>query len=468
MKKKLQTLFIIGIGAFLFMNLNFSQDQKLSHIIPVTIYHMMRNGIEIDYSNAKLNPHEFIEDLLNYYSANNLNNPDDVQSIEMLECLGERWENSAWVNDFKEIMSYDANFNLSQTLTMVWENNAWVNESKWTYQYDSNGNQTSQLIEDWENNAWVQQTQWLYSYDANGNETGWEWQVWENNSWKGFMKWIYSYGANNLMTQMIQQMWDSGSYTDFTRITYTYDASSNLSEELMEMFLGIWMNNSKTFYTWDANHNNTEILSQNWDMMSNAWVNSSKETQTFNTNNLITEYIFQEWSGSSWQNQWKYINHYTNSFLTLFQTYQWDGSSWQNETKSIYTYDAQNFLTESLMQDWDGNNWVNDSKFTYTYGEPATSAEDEKISPLNFELKQNYPNPFNPSTTIEFSIANLSFVNLEVFDLLGKSVSILLSKELYPGNYTITFEGKNLTSGVYYYKLKSADCEITRKMMLIK
>jgi len=85
-----------------------------------------------------------------------------------------------------------------------------------------------------------------------------------------------------------------------------------------------------------------------------------------------------------------------------------------------------------------------------------------------YALRQNYPNPFNPSTTIEFSLPKSEFVELKVYNILGKEVSTLVAKKLNPGNHTYTFDGKNLASGVYYYRIEAGNFVQTRKMIYLK
>jgi hypothetical protein len=95
----------------------------------------------------------------------------------------------------------------------------------------------------------------------------------------------------------------------------------------------------------------------------------------------------------------------------------------------------------------------------------------EEISselPNNFVLMQNYPNPFNPSTTIEFTLPKSEYVELKVYNILGKEVSTLVSKKLNQGSHTYTFDGKNLASGIYYYQLVGGEYREVKKMILIK
>ncbi len=86
----------------------------------------------------------------------------------------------------------------------------------------------------------------------------------------------------------------------------------------------------------------------------------------------------------------------------------------------------------------------------------------------DFSLSQNYPNPFNPSTNISFSLAHPSFITLKVYDVLGKEVASLIDEEKSPGTYDINFNAQNLSSGVYYYRIKAGSFSETRKMILMK
>jgi photosystem II stability/assembly factor-like uncharacterized protein len=85
-----------------------------------------------------------------------------------------------------------------------------------------------------------------------------------------------------------------------------------------------------------------------------------------------------------------------------------------------------------------------------------------------FLLSQNYPNPFNPTTKIEFRIADFGFVNLKVYDILGREVAILVNEEKPAGEYEIEFNAANLPSGIYFYQLKAGQFSQTKKMILLK
>jgi hypothetical protein len=99
----------------------------------------------------------------------------------------------------------------------------------------------------------------------------------------------------------------------------------------------------------------------------------------------------------------------------------------------------------------------------------VTSVEKTKaVIPTQFALEQNYPNPFNPSTQIKFLLPARSNVTLTVFDALGRSIRTLLNQQLDAGEYVSTFDATGLSSGVYYYVLKTGSLVETRKMVLIR
>lgn len=88
--------------------------------------------------------------------------------------------------------------------------------------------------------------------------------------------------------------------------------------------------------------------------------------------------------------------------------------------------------------------------------------------PVSFDLYQNYPNPFNPSTIISFSLNSQERVRLNIYNILGERVSVLLDEVKSAGTYKVNFNAKNLSSGVYFYELSTDNMRISKKMMLIK
>ncbi|MEX0686974.1 MAG: T9SS type A sorting domain-containing protein [Balneolales bacterium] len=105
----------------------------------------------------------------------------------------------------------------------------------------------------------------------------------------------------------------------------------------------------------------------------------------------------------------------------------------------------------------------------YTYSEIIVGVEDNQTDlPNKATLHQNYPNPFNPSTEISYQLSENSKVILEVFNVLGQQVKVLVNQNQAAGLHTVTFETGALPSGIYFYRLQAGDYIQTRQMMLVK
>jgi FG-GAP-like repeat/FlgD Ig-like domain len=109
-----------------------------------------------------------------------------------------------------------------------------------------------------------------------------------------------------------------------------------------------------------------------------------------------------------------------------------------------------------------------------------TGIKDAQNLPVDFQLFQNYPNPFNPTTTISYSVPNVSKLNITIYDIMGKKVKSFESNNLSNGHYSITWDGTNengfqLSSGIYIYKLHAISIEgngnlfkKSKKLLLLK
>ncbi|MBU1921365.1 T9SS type A sorting domain-containing protein, partial [bacterium] len=85
-----------------------------------------------------------------------------------------------------------------------------------------------------------------------------------------------------------------------------------------------------------------------------------------------------------------------------------------------------------------------------------------------YALYQNYPNPFNPSTTIRYDLKNPGYTTLAIYNIVGQEVAKLVNEVQQSGPHAVHFDASGLTSGVYFYRLKSGDFSSTSKMVLMK
>ncbi|MGE5807055.1 MAG: endo-1,4-beta-xylanase [Ignavibacteria bacterium] len=94
--------------------------------------------------------------------------------------------------------------------------------------------------------------------------------------------------------------------------------------------------------------------------------------------------------------------------------------------------------------------------------------DDNKVLPGKFQLFANYPNPFNPITNIRYDIAATSQVTIKIFDVLGRHIQTLVNEMQSPGQYTVTFNASDLSSGIYFYRIEAGNFVAVKKLMLMK
>jgi hypothetical protein len=147
--------------------------------------------------------------------------------------------------------------------------------------------------------------------------------------------------------------------------------------------------------------------------------------------------------------------------------------AWDVNYGDALSYSAD---TSTYAPNWWGTQWADKTFEKYDmYRKVVLSTltdVNEKIGkqiPQKYSLLQNYPNPFNPSTTIEYSLPQQSNVTISIYNSLGQLVKTLVNNELKaPGNYRYSFNASKLSSGVYFYQLKTGNFVQTNKMLLLK
>ncbi|MHB8132344.1 MAG: InlB B-repeat-containing protein, partial [Mobilitalea sp.] len=100
--------------------------------------------------------------------------------------------------------------------------------------------------------------------------------------------------------------------------------------------------------------------------------------------------------------------------------------------------------------------------------EIVVSVESENAIPINYSLKQNYPNPFNPVTKIKYALPERANVKLSIYDLLARELVVLVNGTKEAGWYEVSFDGTNLSSGTYFYRLEAGNYVEVKKLLLIK
>jgi len=182
-------------------------------------------------------------------------------------------------------------------------------------------------------------------------------------------------------------------------------------------------------------------------------------------------------SGNSWTIKYSAGGSQLNDITTYGDSVIWvvgqdkilkttdAGESWHLQTFSPYHYLTTTFCINTMVCFAVGDHGT---LYKATNGGSVTSIEKPEKEISNYSIQQNYPNPFNPSTIIDYQIPKSGLVTLKVYDILGREIATLVNEEKPAGNYKIIFNGTNLTSGIYFYKIQAGNFSSIKKMILIR
>lgn len=289
------------------------------------------------------------------------------------------------------------------------------------------------------------------------------------------------YAFQNPGTDQIIIKTSNNQLVDFSSFA-AYQVSETSSDTLI---VEGWEGNNKKYSKIFPNNNSWKILSLDYKNINKIIIRIG---------NLRTGYLFDyNFDNFSFNNSplpvelTSFTGKVVNNKIEL---------NWQTATELNNSgFEVQRKISNHKDADWEkigfvaGNGNTNSTKYysyvdTYPTGgnkfqyrlkqidTDGTSKFSEIIeiefTPNKFELSQNYPNPFNPSTTIKYSLSEISNVILKVYDILGNEVATLIDERKEVGSYSVTFDAGNLSSGIYIYKLVTDAFVSTKKMILIK
>ncbi len=153
------------------------------------------------------------------------------------------------------------------------------------------------------------------------------------------------------------------------------------------------------------------------------------------------------------------------------------GSTWQEividlpKEQTTYDWMVPQIATQQgeirVVQDNQNTIPYDDYSGVFTTEIPTGIIKND-LQDLSYKLFPAYPDPFNPSTNIRYSIAEAGYVSIKVYDLSGGEVKTLVNEHKPAGTYEVKFDGSDLSSGVYLYKLNSGNYSVVRKFMLLK
>jgi hypothetical protein len=219
------------------------------------------------------------------------------------------------------------------------------------------------------------------------------------------------------------------------------------------------------------------ILDLEFDKKGNLWIATSDSgIAVYKAGGLITPVELESFSGESVGNavylSWSTSTETNNKGFEIQRSEDGDQKS---EWKSIGYVEGKGTTTLTHVYSFKDNN-VTPGKYIYRLKQIdfdgsykySNEIEVDVNSISEFALEQNYPNPFNPTTQIQYQLPETGNVTIKVYDILGNEVRTLVNDNKPAGSYTVNFNAKGLSSGIYFYKITSGSFIETKKMILMK
>jgi len=398
----------------------------------------------------------------------------------------ETWLENSWITDWCYHYKYDESWNLiSDTFEYVYPDGNWYNVKRTTKLYNSLNQNTHRLDEEWKNSEWVSKWQASYEYDDSGNKIfllsqNFNDGVWENERRTSI---VYDESANVLLYQV--EIWNGADQWLFdNRAINTYSENKYLVHSSIDEWKDFqWMNNNYTSYQYNGKNNVISELVGHFE--DSTFIELYRNSYEYNSIDQKVSELNEWWNAGMWElGSRRFFEYDISGNLLLNITDHYANEMWTQNHRNIYKYENNQLVkvsfennTNGLWQKVDGFQIFNESSgyIFYIIGAEITIYYNN-ITEVNrvpefanvYTLKQNYPNPFNPRTTIKYSIPESEFIQLTVYDMLGREVSKLVNEEQSKGAYKIEFDSSRLTSGIYFYRLQSGKYVETKKMLLMK
>ena len=373
--------------------------------------------------------------------------------------------NGQWVPLYRDSMSYDAHSNLLSSVFSSFTDGQVGFSCRSAYTYDTHDHLTEVLDQELYDGRWITVGHTTYRYDQSGNETS-AYGCWYQLDGQpaGGERDTMTYDQTGQLLSRRTDLWTADSSVSSERHTYAYDAFGNTTDDLTEVFAnGTWVNSSRIATTYIGWLMELSRYEEQWS--NHHWVIVSAFEFTYDGAGLILEELTESTTEGLFGKRSRLVYDYdAHGHLISFLSYGWVSSSW-----TLVDYDSS----------WGFSNVDDAGNFCFfsshcceirlTWNPVVTGVDAHSdIANAGDALWSNYPNPFNPCTTVKFSLARESQVNLSVFDMLGREVTVLVSGRLDAGVHEVKFDGTRFASGVYYCRIQAGGFVATKKLILLK
>lgn len=389
---------------------------------------------------------------------------------------------SKYLNSLNLIYKYP-NKQSSNLIDSVICINHQMNKSKHIFTYNDSGKISTYTSYSMYNNKWEEAFKTEFNYNSQSYlETAVDFIFWDNG-WTYQDRTVYLDRNSYRIDEWRQNTWVPQSLT-----TDIIDESGNIIETISQVYVDNHLVNSRRVKChYNLIGQRDSLLFETWD--GSVWLNEFLSSLTYSSINS-TQFdtsIVKIWINNKWENSLLVYNKFDiNGNYNLRITEKWDGVNWVNSQIQNFNYDNKKRFIYANNEIWNDSDWVpgdgviilqNDIQYLNiaffteditVYYKDITSVISQQTKEKTDLFLSSYPNPFNSTAKIEYSIPASGNVKIKVYDAIGRLVSVLVNEYKLPGKYNVTFDGNNLSSGLYILIMESDNLYNFKKILLIK
>lgn len=355
----------------------------------------------------------------------------------------QQWKNGEWKETVVKDWTFDDNHLLLGYLEKHWVENKLVPVSRFT-NTNLQGHLSERIMEQWNDTLelWLPTMKESCLYDDKGNFTQSITYRWDGSEFVLWYRLLSSFDGEGKRIKTVSQEWKDGQWISDQVTEYKFNSQGNLLERSnLSRKDSVLVPDKKSSTVYDSLGREIETNnSENY-----------RELTQYGVNGNSTERIIQFHNFGKWTNSDKTITKLDslgNIIEIISQLYNSPPPTWKNAVRWVYGYKKVGIHT------------------------PVFATNNKEVEPpkeaQQFHLSHNFPNPFNATTQIQYTVPHRALVTLIVYDILGKEISVLVDETKDAGNYTVTWNGQNVASGAYFYRMVSEGFAETGKMCLVK
>jgi YD repeat-containing protein len=361
----------------------------------------------------------------------------------------EDWNVEGWVHSIQSTYNYDAQGNLIEYVSQDWQ---WANRSRVTAHCDGVRPELLMRFHSWYpvDSDWVIEGQDRFLYDEADNLAEWLYETFDRSTdtWTNISLTTYTYDDSNRVLEHVGYSWDEGleSWTERDRYRYQHHL--------------------------DERGRIVETIGEQWDEQA-GWMHESRSLYTYDAGGQLIERQHEHWSAEQWKSEGRTTYLYDDAGHQIEYT-SWDwvntDQTWEATFRDRFTFDARGLQTERLREDWNAatEEWTNRWLTQHHY---ARVLADEQPTDLPHEssihISQLYPNPTASEARIQLSLPRAMSVQVEVFDVMGRPVSVLHDGPMQT-EHTLLWNADNRPNGMYMIRVQGDGFTETKPVMLVR